>query len=68
MLTSLAAALGLLVALDSAQALEIRFYPSKQVRAYELDAAHGLRSVVLQNVAIVNDSDADITVCKWTSK
>ena len=62
MLTSLAAVLGLLVALDSAQALEIRFYPSKQVRAYELDAAHGLRSVVLQNVAIVNDSDADITV------
>lgn len=61
MLMSLAA-LGLLVALDSAQALDIRFYPSKQLRAYELDAAHGLRSVVLQNVAIVNDSDADITV------
>jgi murein DD-endopeptidase MepM/ murein hydrolase activator NlpD len=60
MLMSLAV-LGLL-ALDNAQALEIRFYPSKQLRAYELDAPRGIRSVVLQNAAIVNDSDADVTV------
>jgi murein DD-endopeptidase MepM/ murein hydrolase activator NlpD len=56
------AALGLLAALDSAQALDIRFYPGKQLRAYELDATRGLRSAVLQNAAIINDGDADITI------
>jgi murein DD-endopeptidase MepM/ murein hydrolase activator NlpD len=54
-------ALGLLAALDPAQALEIRFYPAK-VRSYELDATRGVSSVVLQNVAIINDSDAEVTV------
>ena len=54
-------AFGLLAALDSAQALEVRFYPGK-VRPYELDATRGLRSVVLQNVAIINDGNADVTV------
>jgi murein DD-endopeptidase MepM/ murein hydrolase activator NlpD len=56
------AALGLLGAIQTGQALEIRFYPSKQVRAYEVDAARGIRSVVLQNVAIVNDEDGEVTV------
>jgi murein DD-endopeptidase MepM/ murein hydrolase activator NlpD len=54
-------ALGLLAALDSAQALEIRFYPGK-VRPYELDATRGIRSVVLQNVAIINDGPANVTL------
>ncbi len=53
--------LGLLAALDSAQALEIRFYPGK-VRPYELDATRGVRSIVLQNVAIINDGAADVTL------
>jgi murein DD-endopeptidase MepM/ murein hydrolase activator NlpD len=61
MLMSLAV-LGLLAALSSAQALDIRFYPAKQLRAYELDAVRGIRSAVLQNAAIVNDGDADITI------
>jgi murein DD-endopeptidase MepM/ murein hydrolase activator NlpD len=60
MLTFLAA-FGLLLVLDSARAVEIRFYP-KQVRSYELDATRNIRSVVLQNMAIVNDSKADVTV------
>jgi murein DD-endopeptidase MepM/ murein hydrolase activator NlpD len=55
------AVFALLVALDT-QALEIRFYPSQQLRAYELDAARGIRSAVLQNVAIVNNDAADVTV------
>jgi murein DD-endopeptidase MepM/ murein hydrolase activator NlpD len=51
-----------LAALDTAQALEVRFYPAEKVRAYELDADRGVRSVVLQNVAIINDGDKDVTV------
>ncbi len=51
-----------LAALDAAQALEVRFYPAEKVRAYELDADRGVRSVVLQNIAIINDSDADVTI------
>ena len=51
-----------LAALDAAQALEVRFYPTGKVRAYELDADRGVRSVVLQNVAIINDGDADVTI------
>jgi Membrane proteins related to metalloendopeptidases len=60
MLMSLTA-LGLLVALGAAQAVEVRFYPSK-LRSYELDATRNIRSVVLQNMAFVNDSKADVTV------
>ena len=51
-----------LAALDAAQALEVRFYPAGKVRAYELDADRGVRSVVLQNIAIINDGDTDVTI------
>ena len=61
MLMSLTALFSL-VALDAAQALEVRFYPAEKVRAYELDADRGVRSVVLQNIAIINDGDADVTI------
>jgi murein DD-endopeptidase MepM/ murein hydrolase activator NlpD len=54
-------ALGLLAALGSAHAVEIRFYPAK-VRPYELDATHGVRSLVLQNMAIINDGKTDATI------
>ena len=54
-------ALGLLAALASAHAVEIRFYPAK-VRPYELDATHGVRSLVLQNMAIINDGKTDATI------
>lgn len=50
-------ALGLLTAFSTAEALQFRSYPSKQLYAYELDATHGVRSVVLQNVAIINDGE-----------
>jgi len=51
-----------LAALGQAQALEVRFYPADKVRAYELDADRGVRSVVLQNVAIINDGEKDVTL------
>lgn len=51
-----------LAALGTAQALEVRFYPADKVHSYELDADRGVRSVVLQNVAIVNDGKADVTI------
>jgi murein DD-endopeptidase MepM/ murein hydrolase activator NlpD len=54
--------LGLIAICSNAHALEVRFYPSKQVYAYELDATRGLRSVVLQNAAIVNNEKADVTI------
>ena len=54
-------ALGLLAALGTAHAVEIRFYPAK-VRPYELDATHGVRSLMLQNMAIINDGKTDATI------
>jgi len=54
-------ALGLLAALGSAQAVEIRFYPGR-VHPYELDATHGVRSLVVQNMAIINDGKSDATI------
>jgi murein DD-endopeptidase MepM/ murein hydrolase activator NlpD len=54
-------ALGLLAALGTAQAVEIRFYPAK-VRTYELDATHDVRSLVLQNMVIRNDGKTDATI------
>jgi len=40
---------------------EIRFYPSRNLRVYEVDARHGLSSALLQNAAIVNSSDTTVT-------
>src|SRR4051812_2160658 len=60
MLISLTA-LGLLAVLGTAQAVEIHFYPAK-LRTYELDAARGVRSLVLQNMAIINDGKTDVTI------
>jgi murein DD-endopeptidase MepM/ murein hydrolase activator NlpD len=57
-------ALSLLTAVNTAAALEFRSYPSKQLYSYELDAAHGLRSVVLQNVALINDDETDVTLSR----
>src|SRR5512138_555878 len=54
-------AFGLLAALGTAQAVEIRFYPAK-IRPYELDAAHGIRSLVLQNMVIINDGKTDVNI------
>lgn len=60
MLMSLTA-LGLLAVLGTAQAVEIHFYPAK-LRTYELDAARGVSSLVLQNMAIINDGKTDVSI------
>ena len=54
-------AFGLLAALGTAHAVEIHFYPAK-VRSYELDAEHDLRTLVVHNMAIVNDGKTDLTI------
>ena len=54
--------LSLLAAVNATEALQVRFYPSKQLHAYELDPAQGLRSVVLQNVSIINDGEDEVAV------
>ena len=41
------------------QDVEIRFYPQKRLWTYQLEAARGLNSAVLQNTAIINHADAD---------
>jgi murein DD-endopeptidase MepM/ murein hydrolase activator NlpD len=56
----------LLFALDTARALQVRFYPAEKVQAYELDAARGVRSIVLQNIAIINDGSTDVTLSQVT--
>jgi murein DD-endopeptidase MepM/ murein hydrolase activator NlpD len=58
------ATLSLLIAFNAAEALEVRFYPANRLYTYELDAARGVRSVLLQNVAIINDGDADVTIAQ----
>ena len=40
--------------------LQIRFYPQETVRAYEVSAPQGRNSVLLQNIAVVNDSSEQV--------
>jgi len=42
--------------------VEVRFYPQKQIWSYQLDAARGLHSAVLQNTAIVNRGTQAVVV------
>lgn len=62
--TGLAILACLLAQLAGAQDLDIRFYPSQQIYAYELDATHGVRSVLLQNLAVVNSSKKNATIAE----
>src|SRR5215471_11374573 len=34
--------------------VQIRYYPQRNLRVYEVDARHGLSSALLQNAAIIN--------------
>jgi murein DD-endopeptidase MepM/ murein hydrolase activator NlpD len=42
-------------------AVQIRFYPGRNLRVYEVDARHGLSGALLQNAAIVNRTDFPVT-------
>jgi murein DD-endopeptidase MepM/ murein hydrolase activator NlpD len=39
----------------AAEALEVRFYPGERVYAYEASAAHNASTIVVHNIAIIND-------------
>ncbi|MEK7265452.1 MAG: M23 family metallopeptidase [Pseudomonadota bacterium] len=45
---------------NQAGALEIRFYPGERVYAYQLDGMRGTNSVLLHNIAVVNDGAAPV--------
>ena len=46
----------------AAQPIEIRFCPEGRVRSYPLDSLRGLKSLLLQNVAIVNRGTAPVSL------
>lgn len=65
MRTSFAAALvvvGVTGMVEQANALEIRFYPGERIYAYQLDGQRGTNSVLVQNIAIINDGVAPISL------
>jgi murein DD-endopeptidase MepM/ murein hydrolase activator NlpD len=51
-----------LISAHSALALDVRFFPGQRVYAYELDAAHGARSVIVHNIAVINDTAAPVAL------
>ena len=62
-ITLLLGTVGLLVpAIACAAEPVIRLYPAGQIWAYELEAARGLHSAVIQNTAVINLSANDLTV------
>lgn len=44
--------------IGGANALDIRFYPSERIYAYQLDGQRGTNSVLAHNIAILNDGAA----------
>jgi murein DD-endopeptidase MepM/ murein hydrolase activator NlpD len=50
------------LAATPAHALSVHFYPSHQVWAYEADAAHGASTLMLQNIAVVNDGADSVQI------
>jgi len=47
---------------QNAPGVEIRFYPQNKLWTYQLEAARGLNSAVLQNTAVVNHGDTSRVV------
>lgn len=47
---------------SAASALQVRFHPSTQVYSHELDHAHGVQSVVVQNLAVVNSGPEAVDI------
>jgi murein DD-endopeptidase MepM/ murein hydrolase activator NlpD len=46
----------------AAQALEVRFYPGERVYVYEASAQHGASTVILHNVAVINNGTAAVAL------
>ncbi|HNR78251.1 MAG TPA: hypothetical protein PKM48_14050, partial [Parvularculaceae bacterium] len=47
---------------EPANALDIRFYPGDRVYAYQLDGQRGTNSILVQNIAVINDSAAPVAL------
>jgi len=52
----------LFAAASQASALDIHFYPSSQAYAYQLDGQRRTNSVLIQNIAILNDGASSISL------
>lgn len=50
------------VAAPSTGSVEVRFCPASTVRSYPLDTARDVRSLLLQNVALINRSSNPVTI------
>jgi hypothetical protein len=48
----------------TAQALEVRFFPGERVYAYEASAQHGANTVVVHNIAILNNAAEPIALAE----
>ena len=46
----------------ASQALEVRFFPGERVYAYEASAQHGASTIILHNIAILNDGTAPVVL------
>lgn len=47
---------------ERANALDIQFYPGKRVYAYQLDGQRGTNSILVQNIAVINDGAAPVAL------
>lgn len=48
------------------QALEVRFYPAGHIYAYEASAQHGASTVIVHNIAIINNEAAPVNLDEVT--
>jgi len=48
----------------TAQALEVRFFPGERVYAYEASAQHGANTVVVHNIAILNNAAEPVALAE----
>jgi len=55
------AAAGVMMTCD-ANALDVRFYPGERVYAYQLDGQRGTNSILVQNIAVINDGAAPVAL------
>lgn len=62
MLRPLAFLIALAAASVQAGPVDIRTYPASEIRTHEIDRAHGLSSLLLQNLALVNDGCGELTL------
>lgn len=47
---------------NAAEALEVRFYPGERIYVYEASAQHGASTLILHNIAIINNGAAPVAL------